>query len=161
MSSINMMFCEWNVSVWTGNDILQIHLCHNICNDKNPKWLGYATLIVLTQNRGVPLGAPLWVYSCTGGGLPPRDTKFLHLHNLWHISKNTTVEMYSTWIPCRYIPEEYVSSLIGLYKNIGAVFSWIPCWYLKIANLPELWMSSLSMIISWAIMYRNCNTFFT
>ncbi len=65
--------------------------------------------------------------------------------------------------------KEYVASLIGLYKNNGAV------WYVPINNnihhktltdcgdTNRLWLysdSELDEIYSWAIMNRKCNTFF-
>ncbi len=34
----------------------------------------------------VPPQTASWAYSCTGGGMPPGHTQFLHLRNLWHIS---------------------------------------------------------------------------
>ncbi len=44
-------------------------------------------------------------------------------------------------------PKEYVASLIGLYKNNGGV------------SCVEI-NSELDTIISWAILYSNCNAFF-
>ncbi len=64
--------------------------------------------------------------------------------------------------------KEYVASLIGLYKNNGAV-SCVGINFHSIGplyNARTLWLpwvysdTELDAIISWAIMYSNCNTFF-
>ncbi len=53
--------------------------------------------------------------------------------------------------------EEYVASLIGLYKNSGAVLH-VGINFHLIGPLYS--DTELDTIISWAIMYSNCNTFF-
>ena len=61
--------------------------------------------------------------------------------------------------------KEYVASLIGLYKNNGVVSCVGINFHLIRSSLTfhGPWVYSdtkLNMIISWAIMYSNCNTFF-